>query len=126
MPQFEELFAPISPTLQGLIVSSILITAAVSSFTGASLSDRISRTYTIALGCFIFAVGSALSASAKSLTQLFVGRCIAGLGEGLFISTTTVYVCEIAPANVRGRLACVYQLFITFGIATGTCLPAFR
>ncbi|KAH8813832.1 general substrate transporter [Flagelloscypha sp. PMI_526] len=111
MPQFEALYSPISPTLQGLIVSSILITASISSFTGASLSDKISRTYTIS-SCL-------LAASSKSLAQLFVGRGLAGLGEGLFMSTTTVYVCEIAPANVRGRLACIFQLFITFGVATG-------
>lgn len=51
--------------------------------------------------------------------MLFVGRCIAGLGEGLFLSTVTVYILEIAPTNVRGRLSCLVQLAVTLGVAAG-------
>jgi MFS family permease len=51
--------------------------------------------------------------------MLIVGRCISGIGEGLFLSTITVYVCEIAPTAIRGSLACTVQLYITIGIATG-------
>jgi len=39
------------------------------------------------------------------------------MGQG--ISVVTVYLCEIAPANMRGTLACMIQLFITIGIAVG-------
>ena len=119
MPQFQRAFAPISPTLHGLIVSSILITGSSFSFLAGPISDHISRTYTFALGGAIFAAGSALAASAHSLTQLFIGRCVAGAGEGLFLSTITVYTCEIAPTAIRGTLACFTQLFVTIGIASG-------
>lgn len=119
MSQFEEQFSSISPTLQGLIVSTILITASIFSFLAGPLSNRISRIYTIALGGLVFAAGSAISASAYSLAQLFVGRAITGAGEGLFLSTITVYTCEIAPASVRGRLSCVTQLGVTLGVASG-------
>ncbi|TCD60580.1 hypothetical protein EIP91_009838 [Steccherinum ochraceum] len=109
----------ITPTVHGLIVSSILITASISSAISGPLSDRISRTYTISLGAVVFAVGSALVCSARKLAQLFVGRCIAGVGEGLFLSLVTVYAIEISPASVRGRMGSVLQLFITVGIACG-------
>ena len=125
MPQFRELFDPISPTLQGLIVSSILIPASIFSLVAGPLSNKISRTYTIALGGAIFAAGSAIAASSFTLPQLLVGRCIAGVGEGLFLSTITVYTCEIVPAAVRGRLSCTTQLFVTFGIASGLYGMAF-
>ncbi|KAH8116826.1 general substrate transporter [Phellopilus nigrolimitatus] len=119
MPQFLDDFAPISPTLQGLIVSSILITASTASLLAGSLSDRISRIYTFSVGGAIFAVGSAIIASASTLAQLLVGRCVAGVGEGIFLSVIIVYQCEIAPAAIRGSLACTLQLLVTVGVASG-------
>ncbi|KAJ6605850.1 general substrate transporter [Mycena sp. CBHHK59/15] len=123
MPQFESQFGSISPTVQGLLVSSIIATAALSSVFAGSLSDRISRTYTISVGAMVYAVGCAIACSAKALSQLFIGRCITGLGEGLFISSITVYVMEISPATMRGRTMTTVQLFNTVGVASGyfTC-----
>ncbi|KAJ7018387.1 general substrate transporter [Mycena alexandri] len=123
MAQFEEQFGSISATVQGLFVSSIIATAALSSMFSGALSDRISRTYTISLGAFIFSAGCAIACSARALPQLFIGRCITGFGEGIFISSITVYVIEISPASKRGRNMTVVQLFNTVGVASGyfTC-----
>lgn len=125
MSQFRHHFfgnGQIDPTVQGLIVSSILLTASMASLVSGPLSNRISRTRTIALGAIVFAVGSAIACSAGALPQLFVGRCIAGVGEGLFLSVITVYAVEIAPTSSRGRLGSAIQLFITAGIALGKCI----
>ncbi|KAJ7696833.1 hypothetical protein B0H17DRAFT_1197930 [Mycena rosella] len=100
MSQFENQFRSISATVQGLLVSSIIATAALSS-TG------------------IFAVGAVIACSAKALPQLFefVGRCITGFGQGIFISSITVYVMENSPPSKRGRTMTILQLFNTLGIA---------
>ncbi|KAJ3522728.1 hypothetical protein NM688_g8835 [Phlebia brevispora] len=122
MSQFRNHFfgsSDIDPTVQGLIVSSILLTASLASLVSGPLSNRISRTRTIALGAITFSAGSAIACSSGALAQLFVGRCIAGVGEGLFLSAITVYTVEIAPSSARGRLGTVVQLLITIGIASG-------
>ncbi|KAI0932573.1 hypothetical protein AcW2_001162 [Taiwanofungus camphoratus] len=122
MPQFETKFGTngsISATIQGLIVSSILLTASVTSLFSGPLSDRFSRTRTISLGGIVFAAGSVITCSATTLSQVFVGRCIAGIGEGLFLSCVTVYAIEIAPASSRGQLVSIIQLWNTFGITSG-------
>lgn len=124
MPQFESEFGYISSTVRGLLVSSILITASLASVVAGPISERISRTYTIAIGGVVFAVGSAIACSALGLPQLFVGRCIAGIGEGLFASSVTVYVSEISPASRRGRLATTFQLFNTIGVTAGSSTAA--
>ncbi|KAG7088381.1 hypothetical protein E1B28_012382 [Marasmius oreades] len=123
MPRFEEQFGVLSPTTQGLLISCILIAASIMSILSGPISDRISRTYTIAIGGAVYTAGSAIGASSMRLTQLFIGRCIAGIGEGLFISSITVYVTEISPATSRGRLATTVQLFNTIGVMAGyfTC-----
>lgn len=91
MPQFESQFGKLSPSLQGALVSCILLTAAVVSFISGPISDRISRTHTITLGGLVYALGAVIGCSSRSLPQLFVGRCICGIGEGFFISSITVY-----------------------------------
>lgn len=119
MPQFIDKYNFHSPTTQGLVVSSILITASLSSLAAGPLADRFSRTRTASLGGAVFCVGSIIAAAASNLAMLFVGRCIAGIGEGLFLSSAMVYLLEIAPTNLRGRLSCTQQLFVTLGIASG-------
>ncbi|PCH33387.1 general substrate transporter [Wolfiporia cocos MD-104 SS10] len=122
MSQFKEHFSKtgsLSATIQGLIVSTVLITASVASIISGPLSDRISRTRTISLGGIVYAAGSAISCSSNTLAQLFVGRAVAGAGEGLFLSAITVYAVEIAPTSARGRLGSMVQLLNTIGIASG-------
>lgn len=125
MPQFEGEFGSISATVQGLVVSSILITGSLASVFSGHLSDRISRTRTLSLGAAIFCVGSIISSASQNLAMLFVGRFVAGAGEGVFLSAVTVYILEIAPTSIRGRLSCVNQLLITIGITSGE-LTAFN
>ncbi|KAF7352278.1 MFS sugar [Mycena venus] len=128
MPQFENQFGSVSPTVQGLLVSCMIATAALSAVFSGALSDRISRTYTISLGAFVYSVGCAIACSAKALPQFFIGRSIAGFGEGIFISSITVYVMEISPTSKRGRTMTTVQLLNTIGVASGyfTCFGSVK
>ncbi|TRM67008.1 general substrate transporter [Schizophyllum amplum] len=126
MDDFTETFGDLSSTVQGLFVSAILIPAAITSFGAGSIADRISRTHTISLGCAIYAMGSLLCAIAginmsqsSALAMIFVGRCVSGVGEGVFLSAVTVYGIEVAPRKLRGRVGCIMQLFISSGIMIG-------
>ncbi|MCJ1469428.1 hypothetical protein MMC07_008061 [Pseudocyphellaria aurata] len=119
MPSFTETFGVLSSTLHGLVISIVLLTATFASLFAGPLSDSLGRTRAVALGAIVFAVGAALEASAFSVGMLIVGRCVVGVGEGLFLSTLVVYVCEIAPPTKRGRLATIVQAFVTIGICVG-------
>jgi sugar porter (SP) family MFS transporter len=128
MPTFLDSFGPLSSTIHGILVSSILIPASLTSFFAGNVADHLGRINTCSIGGLVFAAGTALEAGAQNLAMLFVGRCITGVGEGLFLSTLVVYVCEIAPARQRGVLASVQQLLVTMGIAVGyfTCYGTVR
>ncbi|KAG8738976.1 hypothetical protein FRC10_006308 [Ceratobasidium sp. 414] len=120
MPQFVQMF----PTLRneavlGALVATILMSASLSSFASGWLSDRYSRKYTIMVGAYIFSLGSALEAGSTKLPMLIVGRLVVGVGEGLFLSAIGVYLVEISPPDVRGRISCMLQLFVTIGITAG-------
>ncbi|KAI4259350.1 MAG: hypothetical protein L6R42_004602 [Xanthoria sp. 1 TBL-2021] len=119
MPGFADSFGTFSPTIHGLIVSSILLPAAFTSFFAGHLADKVGRLNAISTGAAIFAVGATLEAGAVSLAMFIPGRALAGIGEGFFLSTVVVYICEICPPERRGPIASLVQLLTTLGIPTG-------
>ncbi|RKU39805.1 hypothetical protein DL546_000241 [Coniochaeta pulveracea] len=123
MEDFKRYVGTPSPTIHGLIVSSILIPAAISSFFAGRLADILGRSRSIATGAFIFGLGCALEAGAVHIGMFVVGRVVEGIGEGLYLGTLVVYTCEISPPRDRGRLTTAPQLLITVGLMTGffTC-----
>jgi MFS family permease len=90
MPSFIESFGPLSATLHGLVVSSILLPATFTSLFAGAVSDSLGRPRAIALGALFFAIGAALEAGAITLGMLIAGRCVVGAGEGLFLSNLVV------------------------------------
>ncbi|KAJ5914877.1 general substrate transporter [Penicillium tannophilum] len=106
-------------TIHGLIVSCILIPAAISSFFAGHLADRVGRPKGICIGTFIFGVGAAIEAGAVHLAMFIVGRIVEGVGEGLFLGNLVVLICEISPIKTRGALTTGPQLACTLGLVVG-------
>jgi DNA-directed RNA polymerase III subunit RPC2 len=91
MSQFTNQFGNLTSTQHGALVSSILVTGAIASFFGGRLADVLGRGLAVSLGGFIFGIGAALEAAAMHIAMFTVGRVIAGVGEGFFLSTMVVY-----------------------------------
>ena len=90
MPTFGDSFGPLSSFLEGFVVSSVLLPAGIVSLLAGAVSDKLGRTRSLAIGALFFALGAAIEAAAVSLGMFIGGRCIVGLGEGLFLSTLVV------------------------------------
>ncbi|HEY0702477.1 MAG TPA: MFS transporter, partial [Candidatus Acidoferrales bacterium] len=101
---------------QGLVVSVVLVGAAIGALGGGKLSDGIGRRMTLLLTSLIFIAGAILCAVASSENMLVVGRAIVGLGIGLSSTTVPVYISEVSPAKARGWQVSLFQLAITVGI----------
>ncbi|KFY40581.1 hypothetical protein V495_05347, partial [Pseudogymnoascus sp. VKM F-4514 (FW-929)] len=119
MTSFSTTFGPLTSTMHGLVVSSVLLTTTLASLFSGAVSDKIGRTRAIVIGGCLFAIGAAIEAGAVTLPMFIAGRCIVGLGQGTNFSTLVVYICEISPPSKRGPLASTVQLLICFGIMTG-------
>jgi DNA-directed RNA polymerase III subunit RPC2 len=105
MDSFVEEFGNRSATVHGLLVSSILIPAAISSFFAGYLADKFGRPQGISIGTLIFGLGAALEAGAVHVSMFVLGRCIEGMGEGLYLGTLVVYV-EAVMLNARPLSDC--------------------
>jgi MFS transporter, SP family, galactose:H+ symporter len=109
-------FAPLSPFLEGIIVSFLLVGAVIGALSGGPLSDRVGRRPTTLLAAVIFGVGALAVAFAPGVGFIIFGRFLLGLGVGLASMIVPLYIAEIAPADRRGALVSLNQLMITIGI----------
>jgi len=119
MPSFQATFGELSPTLHGIVVSAALLPGALTALITGVLADRYGRTRMIAMGSLIYGIGATLETASMWLAMFIVGRLFKGIGEGLFLSTVYVHVCEISPARIRGVMASVPQFFISSGLVIG-------
>src|SRR5437868_488537 len=99
-----------------LVVSMVLVGAAVGALTGRRLADRFGSRRMLIVTSLSFIVGAIVCALCTSLTMLLVGRIIVGLGIGLSSTTVPVYISEVSPAKARGWQVSLFQLAITVGI----------
>ncbi|MFT3742468.1 MAG: sugar porter family MFS transporter [Gammaproteobacteria bacterium] len=106
----------LSATLNGIVVSSVLLGALLGAAISGRLTDRWGRKKLLIADAVIFAVGTLLSALAPSISLLVVGRVIVGLAIGVASYVAPLYIGEIAPAKYRGALVSLNQLAITIGI----------
>lgn len=101
---------------QEVVVSVVLVGAAVASLSGGKLADRFGRRRTLLATAVIFIAGALLCALAESVFLLVIGRVVVGIGIGLASSTVPVYISEVSPARARGWQVSLFQLAITVGI----------
>ncbi|KEY71650.1 hypothetical protein S7711_10036 [Stachybotrys chartarum IBT 7711] len=119
MSTFRESFGEFSATVHGAIVSTLMITGAMSALLAGVLADQHGRVAIISSGAAVFGLGAAIECGSVHLAMFIAGRAVKGLGTGLFVSTVAVQICEISPANVRGFWVAFSQFMITLGLATG-------
>lgn len=106
----------LTPALEGLVVSSILIGAAIGAGVSGALGDRLGRRRLVLVAAVIFAVGAIGMALSPSIAVLVAFRIFAGLAVGAASALVPTYISEIAPTEIRGSLSSMFQLAITIGI----------
>ncbi|XP_022805078.1 proton myo-inositol cotransporter-like [Stylophora pistillata] len=96
---------------QELIVSVAIGTAIIGASLGGFLNQRLGRKPMLLACALVFTIGAVVEAIAASRNGLLVGRLIVGLGIGGVSITAPVFISEIAPWRIRGRLVTVYCVF---------------
>ncbi|KAL2043082.1 hypothetical protein N7G274_004142 [Stereocaulon virgatum] len=90
MPQFTMVFGELSPILRGFIVSFLLLMCATPGFFAGQLADRFGHLRVVSVGALTFCVGSALEGGSINICMLLVGRALAGIGEGLWLTNVSI------------------------------------
>jgi sugar porter (SP) family MFS transporter len=105
-----------SPYLQGWAMSSALIGCLVGALSSGYFSDRFGRKLPLITAAALFTIAAIGTGAASQFTPFIIYRLIGGLGIGLASAISPMYIAEISPAEMRGRLVSINQLTIVIGI----------
>lgn len=100
----------------GFTVGSLLIGCAVGAFFAGRLADSIGRRTVMIIAAMLFVVG-ALVQGLTGVHSLFVAaRFAGGMAVGAASVLSPLYISEVAPARIRGRLSTMQQVMIIIGL----------
>ncbi len=100
----------------GFAVASVLLGCAVGAFGAGALANLIGRRPTMLFNAVLFLVGAFATGAAGSAAAFIAWRIIGGLAIGAASVLAPMYISEVAPAHLRGRLASLQQLAIVLGL----------
>lgn len=105
--------------LYGFMAASMTVGAMLGTASAGVVQDSLGRRAAVLVAASIYITGALLEATAAHLVMLAVGRVIVGVGIGWFSSTVPLYIAELAPSKIRGKLVTLNQFFVCVGILIG-------
>ena len=111
-PEFE-----LSKFELGWAVASLTLTSTMAMMMAGPISDRFGRRPVLKVAALLFTVSAVASAVAPDYITLVAARMLGGFGVGAALIIAPMYIAEIAPPAVRGRMVSFNQLNIVIGIS---------
>ena len=99
----------------GFAMGSALLGCMAGPIAGAWLCDRIGRRKSLIIAAILFGLSAIGTALPQTIIQFNVFRIIGGIGVGLASVASPMYIAEISPKAIRGRLVTMNQLAIVVG-----------
>jgi MFS transporter, SP family, sugar:H+ symporter len=100
----------------GFAVASVLLGCAVGAFGAGRLADTLGRRPTMLLTAIVFLVTAVATGAASSAKFFIAARITGGVAIGAASVLAPMYIAEVAPARMRGRLASLQQMAIVVGL----------
>jgi MFS transporter, SP family, arabinose:H+ symporter len=111
-----ELQFALSKLKVGWFGSSALVGSILGAVIAGALSDRFGRKPILKLAAAFFFISALGSTVPPTFTLLIIARLIGGLGVGIASVLAPLFISELSPPKIRGRLVALYQLSIVLGI----------
>jgi len=106
----------LNTVMEGWFVSSALVGCITGVAFAGELSDRFGRKKSLIFSGLMFSVSVVGCALSASHAELIIFRLIGGIGVGVASMLSPLYISEVSPARIRGRMVALYQFAITVGI----------
>ena len=106
----------LSPGVEELVVSAVLLGSLLGALGGGILADRLGRRKLLLITAIVFGLGAVGAALAPDTELLIVARLVAGAAIGVASFVGPLYISEIAPVEIRGKLVSINQVALTTGI----------
>lgn len=101
---------------EGFTTGCLALGAIIGCLVAGGLAEKYGRRYGLLTAASIFAISSVGMATANNLTLFIFARFIAGIGVGMASMLSPLYIAEVTPSHIRGRMVAINQLTIVIGI----------
>ena len=116
IPFIQEVFE-LSETMKGWVVSSALIGCILGASYSGRLGDRFGRKKVLMVIAVLFGISAIGSGVSNSIPTFVIYRILGGLAVGGASVLAPMYIAEVSPAHLRGRMVSINQLTIVIGIS---------
>ncbi len=115
---FYELYFGIvdDPLMQGLAMSTALVGCLIGAMVAGMMADRYGRKPLLILSAILFTVSAIGTGLFNDFVSFNVWRFVGGIGIGVASALSPMYIAEVSPANIRGRMVSLNQMTIVLGI----------
>jgi len=114
--EFLEIRFALDAASKGWAASSALLGCIVGAGFAGMFSDWLGRKKVLLLAAILFGLSAIGSAIPRNLTEFVIARILGGVGVGMASMTSPLYIAEVSPAKIRGRLVSFNQFAIIFGM----------
>ncbi len=116
-PFYEQFFdISQSPVLQGVAMTTALIGCLFGAMTAGAAADRYGRKPLLIASAVLFTVSAIATGLFNDFTLFNTARFIGGIGIGVASALAPMYIAEVSPAHIRGRMVSLNQMTIVLGI----------
>ncbi|KAJ5135305.1 uncharacterized protein N7515_004583 [Penicillium bovifimosum] len=86
-------------------------------FLGGPCADYLGRKYGMGIGCVLVMIATFMQTFSPhhNLACFLAGRCIIGIGQGVALTAGPIYIGELAPPEIRGKIMTFWQMFYSVG-----------
>jgi sugar porter (SP) family MFS transporter len=112
----------LSAGMEEIVVSSVLLGSLIGAVAGGVLADRLGRRRLLIVTAIVFGLGAIGAALAPGTASLIAARVVAGAAIGIASFVAPLYISEIAPVAIRGKLVSINQVALTSGIVISYCI----
>ena len=115
---FYELYFSIgdSPLLQGVAMSTALIGCLIGAMVAGAAADKYGRKPLLMMSAVLFTVSAIGTGLFNDFTLFNIARFVGGVGIGVASALAPMYIAEVSPAEIRGRMVSLNQMTIVLGI----------
>ncbi len=113
---YEPYFGLDTPGLKGWGTSSALVGCVFGALFCFALTDKYGRKRLLLLSALLFGVSALGTALSPNFALYNAFRIVGGFAIGIALNLAPMYIAEMAPANIRGKLVSLNQLLVMFGI----------